>query len=41
MDEPNSIAARAPEARGAPLEVEVLIEVPRGSLLKRGSTGPG
>jgi inorganic pyrophosphatase len=38
---PTPLSATAPVARGLepPIEVEVVIEVPRGSFLKRGSTG--
>ena len=39
MSDPRATDAPAPGERDAPAEVEVLIEVPRGSFLKRGSTG--
>ena len=39
MHAPNVVPAPADEASSEPPEVEVLIEVPRGSFLKRGSSG--
>lgn len=39
MNDANFNRRRAPEALPAALELEVVIEIPRGSFLKRGSTG--
>jgi len=39
MDDPTARRRQVPESADGPPEVEVLIEVPRGSFLKRGSTG--
>jgi len=39
MDDPTGARLHSANAAGGPPEVEVLIEVPRGSFLKRGSTG--
>jgi len=39
MGTPTTRRLRVPESAVGPPEVEVLIEVPRGSFLKRGSTG--
>ena len=39
MNDANRSPSPAPEAASEPPEVEVVIEIPRGSFLKRGSTG--
>lgn len=39
MRDPNLVSVSTEHAYAAPPEVEVVIEVPRGSFLKRGSTG--
>ena len=39
MNDPNSSRSRAGEPAPEPPELEVVIEVPRGSFLKRGATG--
>jgi len=39
MHAPNSVPASVRDSPSEPPEVEVVIEVPRGSFLKRGSTG--
>ena len=39
MKDPHFVPAPAGNASSEPPEVEVLIEVPRGSFLKRGSSG--
>ena len=39
MNRTNDDRGPAPEVEPGPPEVEVVIEVPRGSFLKRGSTG--
>jgi inorganic pyrophosphatase len=39
MQDPNFVPASAGNTSSKPPEVEVMIEVPRGSFLKRGSTG--
>ena len=39
MHPPHFVPLRAGKASAQPLEVEVVIEVPRGSFLKRGSSG--
>ena len=39
MNDANRSPFPAPEAAPEPPEVEVVIEIPRGSFLKRGSTG--
>jgi len=39
VDDANHTSSPGPDAFGDPPEVEVLIEIPRGSFIKRGSTG--
>ena len=41
MNDANRSPSPAPEAAAEPPEVEVVIEIPQGSFLKRGSTGHG
>ena len=39
MDDANHTSSPGPDAFGDPPEVDVVIEIPRGSFIKRGSTG--